>query len=327
VDLSEVERIDSRGVGALVRSLTTAQRFSGSVKLVGPTDLIKSLLSAGRLDEAFQVYPSVEAAWARSWNWRTAWILGCGFATVVAFIVAGLLIGPVRAPEYLISNTGQAGVISDRVWRLGLELTKLAGAAAIGVLVTLVHRNGVGERPQTQPMESMEQAQILLCVAGALMMIIIGSDLARAFGIAGAASIIRFRTPIEDPKEIALLFLLMGLGMLAGLGAFAVAGAGTLFLCGFLYWLDRTGVRPVRAMMVEIESVGMTFPTAHVQRVFARRHVRFEPREVSHGKTAIIRYYATLDVNASLDALSEELIGGGETGIKTVAWSPPRRAE
>ena len=81
---------------------------------------------------------------------------------------------------------------------------------------------------------ALDQAQVLLCVAGALMMIIIGSNLARAFGIAGAASIIRFRTPVEDPRDITVLFILMGLGMAAGLGGFALAGLGTLFLCATL---------------------------------------------------------------------------------------------
>ena len=70
----------------------------------------------------------------------------------------------------------------------------------------------------------MEQAQTLLCVSGAMMMIIIGNSLARAFGIAGAASIIRFRTPVDDPKDVTILFLLMGLGMSSGLGA--VRGRG-----------------------------------------------------------------------------------------------------
>ena len=59
-----------------------------------------------------------------------------------------------------------------------------------------------------------------------MMMIIIGNSLARAFGIAGAAGIVRFRTPVDDPKDVTILFLLMGLGMATGLGAFAVAGLG-----------------------------------------------------------------------------------------------------
>ena len=106
-----------------------------------------------------------------------------------------------------------------------------------------------------------------------MMMIIIGNSLARAFGIAGAASIIRFRTPVDDPKDVTILFLLMGLGMSSGLGAFAVAGLGTAFLCIALIALDRMSAQKARVMSVEIQASGREFPTAHVEDVFARNQM------------------------------------------------------
>jgi hypothetical protein len=109
-----------------------------------------------------------------------------------------------------------------------LQLFKLVVAAIIGLLVTAVHRRYPSDKPLTR---SLAQAQILLCVAGSLMMIIIDGSLARAFGVVGAASIIRFRTPVEDPKDTTILFLLLGLGMACGMGTFAVAGLATTFLC------------------------------------------------------------------------------------------------
>jgi uncharacterized membrane protein YhiD involved in acid resistance len=173
----------------------------------------------------------------------------------------------------------------------------------------------------------MEQAQVLLCVSGAMMMIIIGNSLARAFGIAGAASIIRFRTPVEDPKDITILFLLMGLGMSAGVGAFGLAGLGTIFLCVMLVLLDRIGARRPRAMMVEVEADTREFPTAHLQSVFARNHVIFEPREVTQGKALSVRYYTLLDPDQSIESLSEQLMGGGRAGVKSVSWELPRKTE
>ena len=101
------------------------------------------------------------------------------------------------------------------------ELAKLIASAVIGMLVTVVHRQYRHERSANP---ALDQAQVLLCISGAIMMIIIGNSVARAFGIAGAASIIRFRTPVEDARDITILFILMGLGMAAGLGALAVAG-------------------------------------------------------------------------------------------------------
>ena len=156
------------------------------------------------------------------------------------------------------------------------------------------------------------------------MMIIIGNSLVRAFGIAGAASIIRFRTPVDDPKDITILFLLMGLGMSAGLGAFAVAGLGTLFLCGFLLFLDRLSRDQRRRFVVELSSEARDFPTAHVENVFLSNGVVFEPREVSQGKETLIKYYCTLDSKTSLEELNAQLIGRGASGVTHVSWDSKR---
>jgi hypothetical protein len=78
-----------------------------------------------------------------------------------------------------------------------LEFSKLVTAATIGLVVTKVRKHGRG-RPFPLP---VEHAMVLLTLAGALMMIIIGDSLPRALGIAGAATIVRFRTPVDDPRD------------------------------------------------------------------------------------------------------------------------------
>ena len=189
-----------------------------------------------------------------------------------------------------------------------IELSKLIAAALIGALVTADPSARVSrDRPR-----SLEQAQILLCVSGAIMMIIIGNSLARAFGIAGAAGIVRFRTPVDDPKDVTILFLLMGLGMATGLGAFAVAGLATAFLCITLLVLERLATQRTRLMSVEMSAPGRSFPTRHVEAVFVRNEVVFEPREISQGKNDItVKYHTWLDPRASLDDLSAQLMAEG----------------
>jgi hypothetical protein len=204
-----------------------------------------------------------------------------------------------------------------------IELSKLVAAALIGILVTAVHQPNARDRTNSR---SMAQAQMLLCVSGALMMIIIGNSLARAFGIAGAASIIRFRTPVEDARDITILFILMGLGMAAGLGAFAVAGLGTLFLCAMLPTLNLFSEDRPRTMNVEIVANGRDLPMAHIHQVFAINRIVFEPREVSQGDEATVRYQTTLRPDDSLEDLSAQLMGDGRIGIKHVSWSPPKRS-
>lgn len=197
-----------------------------------------------------------------------------------------------------------------------VELVKLVAAALMGGLVTAVQRRTRSERVQNR---AMEQAQVLLCVSGALMMIIIGNSLARAFGIAGAASIIRFRTPVDDPRDVTILFLLMGLGMSVGLGAFGVAGFGTLFLCVCLVALTQLG-GDERCMKVALVAEGSRFPSGHVQDVFARHRIALEPLDVLHGDTTTIRYRARFGHEASLEDVSAALLNGGGTGLKSVSW-------
>lgn len=317
VDLRSVPRIDSAGVRALVRGYTTAQRVGASFSLLGPTPHVLSVLQVARLDTIFTIYDSIADARRREVRWDRLLIIVAGAALCGALVWAGFRWPSAIEPSTGTDLTGGTGGSGVTVHRPFLELLKLVAAALVGMLVTAFHTPGPRDKPLGR---SMEQAQILLCISGAMMMIIIGSSLARAFGIAGAASIIRFRTPVEDPKDVTILFLLMALGMACGLGAFAVAGLGAAFLCAFLVFLDRMTDRRPRALTVEIVSEGREFPMDHVQGVFARNRVFFEPREVSQGKETVVKYHTLVDQNLPLEDLSTQLMGGGTSGIKSVSW-------
>jgi anti-anti-sigma factor len=324
VDLRGVPRIDSAGVRALVRGHTSAQRLGRRLFLVAPNAPVHEVLRLSHLDQVFTICDSIGVAKARPFPW-TRVLTGVGVVLVGLGLVATgyLLPASMRTPL----STPASGLGDDtsafRTWDSPLfELAKLGVAAVVGMLVTIVQRHYRADKTSNP---TLEQAQVLLCVSGALMMIIIGGSLARAFGIAGAASIIRFRTPVEDARDITVLFILMGLGMAAGLGGFAVAGLGTLFLCAMFPLLNIFAADRPRTMMVEIVAEGRDFPMDHVQRVFAVNQVVFEPREVSQGEEATVRYLTTLAPHDSLEDLSNQLIDGGRAGIKNVSWSPPKR--
>jgi hypothetical protein len=203
------------------------------------------------------------------------------------------------------------------------ELLKLLFAALIGVVVSAVHRHHPGDKPITR---SLAQAQVLLCVAGALMMIIIGDSLPRALGIAGGATIIRFRTPVDDPKDSTVLFLLLGLGMACGMGLFAVAGLGLVFLCVCLVLLDLFVERKPRTMTLEMAADGPDFPHEYVNRLLSAYRVRFEPREVGHGSKATTQYMCMVDPDTPLQRLTEQLLDAEAGGVRKVAWEIPRKA-
>ncbi len=326
IDLRGVPNADSAGIRALVRGHTSAQRLNRRFTLVSPNPLVRDLLELSLLTNVLEVVDTLVEAKRQSIPWNRVW-------TGVAVAAAGLALVGVTWPDLGLENTLLTGssfpgnaastVVSNGMANPMFELAKLIASAVIGTLVTIVHRQYRHER-NANP--ALDQAQVLLCIAGALMMIIIGNSVARAFGIAGAASIIRFRTPVEDARDITILFILMGLGMAAGLGALAVAGLGTLFLCAMIPILNHFSSARPRTMMVEIISEDRDFPTAHVHRVFAVNGIFFEPREVSQGDEATAKYLTTLKLTDSLEDLSGQLLGDGKKGIKNVSWAPPKHA-
>ena len=60
-----------------------------------------------------------------------------------------------------------------------------------------------------------------------MVMMVIGNNLARAFALVGALSIIRFRTVIKDTKDTAFIFLGLAAGMAAGTSSYFLALSGT----------------------------------------------------------------------------------------------------
>ena len=323
VDLRAVPVLDSAGVRALVRGHTSAERLGRQFCLVAPNQRVREELRLSHLEQVFTICETISSARARHIPWSRLFVAGGVVAVSLALVAVGYIVPPDGALPSTTPFPVDAAAAQAAGWHSPLfELGKLVVAAVVGMLVTLVQRFYRADR---SPNPTLEQAQVLLCVAGALMMIIIGSSLARAFGIAGAAAIIRFRTPVEDARDITVLFILMGLGMASGLGGFAVAGLGTLFLCVMFPVLTAFAADKPRQMLVEIVADGRDFPMSHVQKVFAVNHVVFEPREVEQGDEATVRYLTTLAPHDSLEDLSHQLMDGGKAGIKNVSWSPPKR--
>jgi hypothetical protein len=75
------------------------------------------------------------------------------------------------------------------------------------------------------------QAIILIGMIAAMVMQSIGDSLARGLGIMGALSIIRFRTVLDDPRNITFMFASLGAGIATGVLGFGVAFTGTAVFC------------------------------------------------------------------------------------------------
>ena len=107
-------------------------------------------------------------------------------------------------------------------------------AIVLGVLFSLLPGRGRVLRATKKGRELLK-AQVLVTMAGALLVVVIGDDegaSARAFGLLGLGSFIRFRSALKSPADTAILFLLIGVGMACGVGrpVAAVVGAAALMI-------------------------------------------------------------------------------------------------
>jgi len=87
---------------------------------------------------------------------------------------------------------------------------------------------------------SLTQSLVVLSLIVALVMLVVGNNIARAFGLFGALALIRFRTPVKDAKDTVFLFLSVALGIATGTGNIVAALIGTIVICGVLFYLRAT---------------------------------------------------------------------------------------
>jgi uncharacterized membrane protein YhiD involved in acid resistance len=81
------------------------------------------------------------------------------------------------------------------------------------------------------------QALVLGAVVTTMVMMAIGDSLARGLGVFGAMAIIRFRTRIDDPRDVLFLFAALSTGLAIGVYGFTISFAGTVLFCAVAFLL------------------------------------------------------------------------------------------
>src|SRR5215212_11142697 len=126
------------------------------------------------------------------------------------------------------------------------------------------------------------QTQILMAVVAGAMMMVVGDSAARAFGIFAAASLVRFRTNIRDPKEITVLLVCLGVGLAAGVGRWDMAIILTLFVLltlSVLEYFERFQV--FRSMEISVQTRNVERADQILKGLFARHGFDYELRHLN----------------------------------------------
>lgn len=139
-----------------------------------------------------------------------------------------------------------------------MDFTQLSWALAGDVFLRLGAATVLGAMLTFHPLRLRRQildddidwdilrTQIIISVAAALMVIVVGDSMARAFGLVGIGSFVRFRTVMKNPRDAAVLFVLIGVGMGCGLKFYALSAVVAVFVF-LLLFLVELGPRPDRS--------------------------------------------------------------------------------
>jgi len=116
-------------------------------------------------------------------------------------------------------------------------ITNLVLAFVLGLVISYIYKKTHKGLSYSQ---SFLLTLVFVTVIVSMVMMVIGNSLARAFALAGALSIIRFRTVVKDTKDTAYVFLCLAGGMAAGTGSYFLGVAGVIFISIIAYVLNLT---------------------------------------------------------------------------------------
>lgn len=176
----------------------------------------------------------------------------------------------------------------------------------------------------------VSQTQILLAVVAAALMMVVGDSAARAFAIFAAASLVRFRTNIRDPKEITVLLISLALGLAAGVGRWELGIALCLFALALLWLLEFNEQQSIfRSMELTIKTPNTDQTQEVLRKIFKRKRLDAEVRELDPpdkpGDVGSIVYYLNLPLNIRTDTMSDRILRA-DPAIEKIQWSKAKSA-
>jgi hypothetical protein len=159
---------------------------------------------------------------------------------------------------------------------------------------------------------------VIMTVTVGIIMMVIGSNLARAFALVGALSIIRFRTAVKDPRDVAFIFMAMAAGMAMGTRFYVTGVVFALFACPMVWFLHHfdIGAMDSSEVLLKVHLPADLDPQAafaDVFRQFLREHTLLALESIREGTLLEAVYSVQLRPDSDEGALIERLraLNGG----------------
>jgi uncharacterized membrane protein YhiD involved in acid resistance len=194
-------------------------------------------------------------------------------------------------------------------------MIRLPLAAALGAALALrPKRRGT---PLRQP--AVVQTQIILAVVGAVIMLVVGASLARAFGIVGAANLIRYRSKIEDPKDAVVMLCALAVGLASGVGLYALGVFSTVFLVIALWVIESFEPKSQNNFNLKFKAGQDTDALRpKLERILNRYGLDFELRSSSDEEVC---YDVRVPHDVQTDEITNSLLRLDPDGHAAVEWA------
>ncbi len=171
----------------------------------------------------------------------------------------------------------------------------------------------------------VSQTQILLAIVAAALMMIVGDNAARAFGIFAAVSLVRFRTNIRDPKEVTVLLICLALGLASGVGRWDLALVLALFSMIALWLLEwREPELVFRSMELKVTTTNVVATQQALRQVFKQhgfdKELRGFDREAAEDSPGSIVYAVDVSPTVSTDEISADILAIDGPNVQGIEW-------
>jgi hypothetical protein len=193
-------------------------------------------------------------------------------------------------------------------------MVRLPLAAVLGAALALRPRRR-GTPPRSAP---VIQTQIVLAVVGAVILLVIGSSLARAFGIVGAANLIRYRSKIDDPKDAVVMLSTLSVGLATGAGLYALAVFATVFLVAALWIIESFEPGGRKQFDLKVKAGDNTDELRpRIEEILKRYNLRFEIRTSSDQE---VSYDVEVPLELKTDRITNAILKLDPSGHASVDW-------
>ena len=186
---------------------------------------------------------------------------------------------------------------------------------AAGLACVLALRPRRRGTPRRQP--PVIQTQIILAIVGAVVMIVVGASLARAFGIVGAAGLVRYRAKIDDPKDAGVMLSTLAVGLASGVGLWMLAAFATVFILVVLWVIESFEPKATHLFMLKVKTGDPAALKPKVEELLAKSRVAHELRTASKDE---LHYEVRWPVERKTDRISEAILRLDRSDETAVDW-------